>query len=67
MIVGRHSSVHRARRSRAIATALAIGLSVFAAGCHRTLPPNVTPPGETAAFSEPSPAASAAPQTETRK
>ena len=67
MIVGRHSSVHRARRSRAIATALALGLSVFAAGCHRSLPPNVTPPGETAAFSEPSPAASAAPQMETRK
>lgn len=37
------------------------------AACHRPVPPNVTPPGETAAFSEPSPAASAAPATETPK
>jgi len=67
MIVCRHFSGGQARRSRAIVTALALGLSAFASGCHRSLPPNVTPPGETAAFSEPSPAASAASQTETRK
>ncbi|MCA6336378.1 hypothetical protein [Phenylobacterium sp.] len=35
--------------------------------CHRPIPPNVTPPGETAAFSEPSPGAPAARETEIPK
>lgn len=47
--------------------ALAIALCGALAGCDRSVPPNVTPPGETAAFSDPSPAAAAAPETETRK
>ena len=45
----------------------AVGMVLVCAGCQRSVPPNVTPPGETAAFSDPSPAASAAPETETRK
>lgn len=44
-----------------------LGLALACAGCQRSVPPNVTPPGETAAFSDPSPAAPAAPETETRK
>ena len=45
----------------------AVGMVLVCAGCQRSVSPNVTPPGETAAFSDPSPAASAAPETETRK
>ncbi|MFM8375489.1 MAG: hypothetical protein ACKN9P_05445 [Phenylobacterium sp.] len=44
-----------------------IGLLLACVACQRSVPPNVTPPGETAAFSDPSPAAPAAPETETRK
>lgn len=50
---------------------LVVGVTLVAlttlAACHRPVPPNVTPPGETAAFSEPSPAASAARETEIPK
>jgi hypothetical protein len=35
--------------------------------CQRPIPPNVTPPGETAAFSEPSPGVSAAREMEIPK
>jgi len=55
-------------RSRGVALGVAVlGLVLAGAGCQRSVPPNVTPPGETAAFSDPSPAAPAAPETETRK
>lgn len=44
--------------------ALGLVLALAGAGCHRTAPPNVTPPGETAAFSAPGPAAGVAQPTE---
>lgn len=46
---------------------LSTALAMSIAGCDRSVPPNVTPPGETAAFSEPRPAVTAAPETETSK
>lgn len=65
MIAGRPFRDRHPRRGGALASVLV--LATLVAGCHRSVPPNVTPPGETAAFSEPSPAASATSQTETRK
>lgn len=44
--------------------ALGLLLALAGAGCHRSVPPNVTPPGETAAFSAPGPAGGAAQTTE---
>ena len=60
----------KARRTHAQGP-LAVGAVLVAmitlTACHRPIPPNVTPPGETAAFSEPSPGATAARQTEIPK
>lgn len=67
MIAGRPFCDRLPGRGGALASVLVLGLATLVAGCHRSVPPNVTPPGETAAFSEPSPAASATSQTETRK
>lgn len=65
----RHDACETPRRRLPALWGMGAGGVVLAllAACHRPVPPNVTPPGETAAFSEPSPAASAAPQTEIPK
>ncbi|WP_296489619.1 hypothetical protein, partial [Phenylobacterium sp.] len=62
----RHDACETSGRPLPALVGMGAGWVVLAllAACHRPVPPNVTPPGETAAFSEPSPAASAAPETE---
>ena len=65
MIAGRPFRDRHPRRGGGLASVLVLAPRV--AGCPRSVPPNVTPPGEPAAVSEPSPAASATSQTETRK
>lgn len=44
--------------------ALGLVLALAGAGCHRGAPPNVIPPGETAAFSAPGPAGGVSQTTE---
>jgi hypothetical protein len=44
--------------------ALGLLLVLAGAGCHRGAPPNVIPPGETAAFSAPGPAGGVSQTTE---
>lgn len=65
----RHDACKTSGRRLPVLLGVGVGWIVLTilAACHRPVPPNVTPPGETAAFSEPSPAASAAPETEIPK
>jgi len=60
----------KARRTHAqgpLAVGAVLVVMITLTACHRPIPPNVTPPGETAAFSEPSPGAPAARETEIPK
>lgn len=60
----RHVGLAFRRRAGLVAAVLmAVGL----AGCNRSLPPNVTPPGEAAANVNPGPAQTAVPEMETLK
>ncbi|MCA6297471.1 MAG: hypothetical protein IM595_09105 [Phenylobacterium sp.] len=58
---------HRRRAPGSLSVGAVLVVTIVLAACHRPIPPNVTPPGETAAFSEPSPGAPAARQTEIPK
>lgn len=56
----------RLRDGPRVGPLLALGLLLVlaGAGCHRGAPPNVIPPGETAAFSAPGPAGGVSQTTE---
>ena len=58
---------HRGHAPGPLAVGAVLVATATLAACHRPIPPNVTPPGETAAFSEPSPGAAAARETEIPK
>lgn len=58
---------HMRRAPGSLSVGAVLVATIVLAACHRPIPPNVTPPGETAAFSEPSPGAPVARQTEIPK
>ena len=58
---------HRRHAPGPLSVGAVLIATIALAACHRPIPPNVTPPGETAAFSEPSPGAPAARETEIPK